>query len=138
MTQDDGGPTDDHDPLLARQIEAMAGYGVPKESIALVVGIDRAILDRTFPDELRTGAIKANARVAESLLRKATGDGPQSVAAAIFWLKTRAGRKETTIHEHGGADGMPLVIVRQIVDPRNDDAAPLIEARPMDAVSDDD
>jgi hypothetical protein len=33
---------------------------------------------------------------------------------------------------------MPLVIVRQIVDPRHDDDAPLIDARPMDAVSDDD
>jgi hypothetical protein len=138
MTQDDSGPTEDHDPLLARQVEAMAGYGVPKESIALVIGVDRAILDRTYPDELRTGAAKANARVAESLFRKATGDGPQSVAAAIFWLKTRAGWKETTVHEHGGAEGMPLVIVRQIVDPRHDHDTPLIEARPVDTVSDDD
>jgi hypothetical protein len=91
MTQDASGPIEDQDPLLARQIEAMAGYGVPAESIALIIGVDRAILDRTYPDELRTGAAKANARVAESLFRKATGDGPQSVAAAIFWLKTRAG-----------------------------------------------
>ena len=76
--------------------------------------------------------------MAENLFRKATGDGPQAVAAAIFWLKTRAGWKETTVHEHGGAEGMPLVIVREIVDPRNDDAPPLIEARPVDAASDDD
>jgi hypothetical protein len=41
--------------------------------------------------ELESGAIKANARVAESLFRKATsGDGRESVTAAIFWLKTRA------------------------------------------------
>jgi hypothetical protein len=138
MTQDASGPIEDQDPLLARQIEAMAGYGVPAESIALIIGVDRAILDRTYPDELRTGAAKANARVAESLFRKATGDGPQSVAAAIFWLKTRAGWKETTVHEHGGAEGMPLVIIRQIVDPRHDDDTPLIEARPVDAVSEDD
>jgi hypothetical protein len=32
------------------------------------------------------GGAKANTKVAESLFRKATGDGPQSVAAAIFWL----------------------------------------------------
>ena len=36
MTQDDSGPTHHPDPLLARQVEAMAGYGVPAESIALV------------------------------------------------------------------------------------------------------
>lgn len=40
----------------------MAGYGVPEESIALVVGIDRAMLDRTYREELRTGAVKASAR----------------------------------------------------------------------------
>jgi hypothetical protein len=33
---------------------------------------------------------------------------------------------------------MPLVIIRQIVDPRHDDDTPLIEARPVDAVSEDD
>ena len=31
--------------------------------------------------------------------KKALGDGAQSVAAAIFWLKTRAGWKETSVHE---------------------------------------
>ena len=34
--------------------------------------------------------------------KKATGDGPQSVTAAIFWLKTRAGWKETFIQETAG------------------------------------
>jgi hypothetical protein len=33
--------------------------------------------------------------VAESLYRKATGEGRESVTAAIFWLKTRAHWKET-------------------------------------------
>ena len=126
---------------ISTTFETRPGYGVPKGSIALVLGIDCAILDDTYGDELRTGAAKANTRVAESLFRTAIGDGPQSVAAAIFWLKTRAGWKETTVHEHGGAEGMPLVIVRQIVDPRDEQAATsalLIEARPVDAVSDDD
>ena len=31
---------------------------------------------------------------AESLFRKATGGGSQSVIAAIFWLKTRGGWRE--------------------------------------------
>jgi hypothetical protein len=33
--------------------------------------------------------------VAESLFRKATTDGAQSVTAAIFWLKTRGGWRES-------------------------------------------
>jgi hypothetical protein len=40
--------------------------------------------------------------VAESLYRKALGDGAQADTAAIFWLKTRAGWKETSIQELNG------------------------------------
>jgi len=73
----------------------MAGYGVPELSIARVVGIDAKTLRKHYRDELDTGQIKATAKVAESLFRKATGDGSQSVTAAIFWLKTRGGWRET-------------------------------------------
>ena len=83
------------DPFHRRQVEAMAGYGVPELSIARVVGIDAKTLRKHYRDELDTGQIKATAKVAESLFRKATGDGSQSVTAAIFWLKTRGGWRET-------------------------------------------
>ncbi|RWM85303.1 MAG: hypothetical protein EOR84_32210 [Mesorhizobium sp.] len=52
--------------------------------------------------ELESGAIKANERVAEGLYRKATGEGREAVTAAIFWLKTRARCKETSLHEVEG------------------------------------
>lgn len=48
-----------------------------------------------YRHELDNGQIKATAKVAESLFRKATGEGPQSVTAAIFWLKTKGGWRET-------------------------------------------
>lgn len=83
------------DPFHRRQVEAMAGYGVPEESIARVVGIDPKTLRKHYREELDTGQIKATAKVAESLFRKATGEGSQSVTAAIFWLKTRGGWRET-------------------------------------------
>ena len=73
----------------------MAGYGVPELSIARVVGIDPKTLRKHYREELDTGQIKATAKVAESLFRKATSDGSQSVTAAIFWLKTRGGWRET-------------------------------------------
>ena len=82
-----------------RQVEAMAGFGVPEADIAGVIGIDPKTLRRHYRDELKQGHVKANARVAESLYRKATSDGAQSVTAAIFWLKTRAGWKETIVQE---------------------------------------
>ncbi len=73
----------------------MAGYGVPEDAIARVLAIDPKTLRKHYRDELDTGQIKATAKVAESLFRKATTDGNQSVTAAIFWLKTRGGWRET-------------------------------------------
>jgi len=46
--------------------------------------------------------VKANAKVAENLFRKATGDGREAVIAAIFWMKTRAQWKETSVTELAG------------------------------------
>lgn len=83
------------DPFHRRQVEAMAGFGVAEQNIARVVGIDAKTLRKHYREELDTGQIKATAKVAESLFRKATTDGPQSVTAAIFWLKTRGGWRET-------------------------------------------
>jgi hypothetical protein len=60
-----------------------------------VVGIDAKTLRKHYREELDTGQIKATAKVAESLFRKATTDGSQSVTAAIFWLKTRGGWRES-------------------------------------------
>jgi hypothetical protein len=37
----------------------------------------------------------AGHKVAEFLFRKATTEGPQCVTAAIFWMKTRSGWRET-------------------------------------------
>ena len=82
------------DPAGRRQVEAMAAYGVPEGDVARVLGIDAKTLRKHYREELDTGQIKAAAKVAESLFRKATTDGPQSVTAAIFWLKTRAHWKE--------------------------------------------
>ncbi len=80
----------------------MAGYGVPQSDIALVLDIDEKTLRKYYKDELDKGAIKANAAVAQSLYKKATGDGTSAVTAAIFWAKTRMGWKETVVNEHQG------------------------------------
>jgi hypothetical protein len=84
------------------QVEAMAGYGLSAEEIARVLEVDLQMLTSAFANELESGQIKANARVAESLYRKATGEGREAVTAAIFWLKTRARWKETSVHELTG------------------------------------
>ena len=93
-----------------RQVEAMAGYGIPEADIGCVLEIDPKTLRRHYRKELDKGHIKASAKVAENLYRKATTDGSQSVTAAIFWLKTRAGWRETSQHEITGRDGGPVEI----------------------------
>ena len=92
----------------------MAGFGVPERDIAEVIEIDPKTLRKHYDRELRRGHIKANSRVAESLYRKATGEGPQSVTAAIFWLKTRAQWKETTVAEviHQPSDSIAMLLQR--------------------------
>lgn len=88
-------PAHKPEPVTRRQVEAMAGYGVPESDIARVVGVDPKTLRKHYREELDTGHVKANAKVAENLFRKATGEGREAVIAAILWLKTRAGWKET-------------------------------------------
>ena len=77
-----------------KQVRALAAYGVPQDEIGKVIGVSKPTLEKHYREELDRAALEANARVAESLFRKATGDGSQAVTAAIFWLKTRANWKE--------------------------------------------
>jgi hypothetical protein len=83
------------DTTSRRQVEAMAGYGIREADIACVLDIDPKTLRRHYRKELDKGHIKATTMVAENLYRKATGEGREAVTAAIFWLKTRAGWRET-------------------------------------------
>jgi len=92
-----------HERPLAAKVEALSGFGIPPADIAIALGVEIDELTSEYQAELQGGAIKANARVAESLFRKATGEGRESVIAAIFWLKTRARWKETHAQEHVGS-----------------------------------
>jgi hypothetical protein len=99
-----------HEKPLAVKVEALAGYGLAVADIACVLAIDEDELKATYAHELESSALKANARVAESLYRKAIGEGRESVTAAIFWLKTRARWKEVSVHEHEAKAPMNVVI----------------------------
>ena len=92
----------EHDRPLSSKVEALAGFGLTAADIACVLAADEEELKGIYSHELASGGIKANARVAESLYRKATGEGREAVTAAIFWLKTRARWKETCVHEVAG------------------------------------
>jgi hypothetical protein len=103
------------DETSRRQVEAMAGYGIPEADIARVIGIDAKTLRKHYREELDIAHVKANSAVAQSLFKKATGDGPQSVTAAIFWCKTRMGWKETVLNEHAGLPGRPVTQISRVI-----------------------
>lgn len=97
-------PTD----ATRKQVETLAGFGITEDDIAMSLEISKPTLIKHYRRELDMGHIKANSAVAQSLYKKATGEGASAVTAAIFWLKTRAGWKETVVNEHSGPDGGPI------------------------------
>lgn len=99
-------PTD----AARRQVEAMAAYGIPEWDVARVLGVDPKTLRKHYGEELATGHVKANARVAETLFKKAISPDltAPSVNAAMFWLKTRAGWKEQRAHDEPGKKDIQL------------------------------
>jgi hypothetical protein len=55
---------------------------------------------------LDIGAAKATAAVAQTLFKMASSG--QCPAATIFWMKTRAGWRETNVVMHSGPEGGPI------------------------------
>jgi hypothetical protein len=73
-------------------IREMASVGISQEQIAAVVDISVDTLKKYYPYELATARTKANNMIAGALFRKAVSG---NVTAQIFWLKTRAGWRES-------------------------------------------
>jgi hypothetical protein len=89
------------------QVQAMHTFGIPEDTIALVLGVGAKALRRHCRVELDTGLALANAKVADFLFTGIVGmpgkapfvDERNRILAAFFWLKTRAGWKETSTLE---------------------------------------
>lgn len=77
-----------------KQVEAMSGYGLPIEQIAVLVrdGIHIDTLRAHFSQELIAGKAKANSAVGRTLFQRATTGG--DTTAAIWWSKTQMRWKE--------------------------------------------
>lgn len=96
-------PTDES----RRMVKALAAVGIRHEDIAAKIEISADTLVKHYKRELDDGRVDANAAVAKSLYEQAKAG---NTTAMIFWLKTRAGWKETERHEVTGADGGDLVV----------------------------
>ena len=92
-----------------KQVEALSGYGLPIEQIAVLVrdGIDTDTLRKHFSTELISGKAKANGQVGKTLFQKVmAGD----TTAAIWWSKTQMRWAETQKIEHSGVNGAPIAV----------------------------
>jgi DNA-binding XRE family transcriptional regulator len=81
-------------PEQRKLVEELSAVGLKQADVARLVGVSITTLVAYYRDELDTGGLKANAAVAKSLFRMATAANKPNVAAAIFWLKVRAGWRE--------------------------------------------
>jgi len=87
-----------------KQVEALAGYGVPFEQIAVLIhdGISLDTLRTYFASELIRGKAKANAQIGKGIYQKAIGG---DTTAMIWWSKTQMRWSEVQKHEHTSPDG---------------------------------
>lgn len=103
-------PQPPHEPSDSNRSKArlLSGFGIPQEQIAAELGISLPTLHKYYRDDLDAGMRQANARVVANLFKKATGDTPQAVTAAIYWTKTRMGWRDVSQVELTGKDGGPI------------------------------
>lgn len=88
MSRKPHSPTDEQ----RKTVETMAGYGMPHEDIALFLDVSGNTLTKYYGRELKMGRVKANSKVTQGLFQQAMAG---NTTASIFWLKTRAGWRET-------------------------------------------
>ena len=112
-------PRFDPTPEQKKTVEAMSAYGISEEEVARTIGehgIDPKTLRKHFRHALDIGATKANSAVAQTAYQMATSG--KCPAATMFWLKCRAGWKETNVLQHSGPNGGPIQISNDELDKR--------------------
>lgn len=86
-------------------VKSLSAVGIRYVDIATKLDITDDTLRKHYKKELEDGRIDANASIGNTLFQQAKNG---NTSAAIFWLKTRAGWKETSVTELTGADGEEL------------------------------
>lgn len=88
-----------HEPneITREVVRTHAAVGTPQETVAYMLGITVPTLTKYYRDELAHGLAIANGMVGSVLWAKAMAGDPASV---FFWMKTRAGYRESQNHRH--------------------------------------
>lgn len=95
-----------------RLVKSLSAYGVPQEQIARRIGIRSAkTLREHFREELDGGALEANTNVVQTLYKMAVSG--QHPMATLFWLKCRAGWKDSRVWEPAPVLPPPFVVAKE-------------------------
>ena len=84
-------------------VRSLSAVGIRYVDIASKLEISDDTLVKHYKKDLEDGRTDANASIGQTLFQQAKNG---NTAAAIFWLKTRAGWKETNAVEHSGEVGV--------------------------------
>lgn len=84
-------------------VRSLSAVGIRYVDIASKLEISDDTLVKHYKKDLEDGRTDANASIGQTLFQQAKNG---NTAAAIFWLKTRAGWKETNAIEHSGEVGV--------------------------------
>lgn len=94
-----------------KQVESLAANGLTDEQIASALGISRTTLsnrkreNEQFVQAIKRGKAKGIALVTNKLMESIKGG---NMTGMIFFLKTQAGWRETSVQEITGKDGATL------------------------------
>ncbi len=98
------------------QVFALSSFGVTQDDIGRFLGMSDDTLRKHYTAELSRAAIDRNAEVAAFLFRSASGSTiPEGASysdclkAAMFWMKTRAGWRETAQVVGPGPNGEHVI-----------------------------
>jgi len=83
-------------------VRSLSAVGIRHVDIATKLDITDDTLRKHYKKELEEGRIDANASIGQGLFAQAKNG---NVTAMIFWLKTRAGWKETNVTEIAAGEG---------------------------------
>lgn len=109
---------------LRNAVEALACVGATHDRIAKYIGIDKVTMYKYYRKELDLGKDSMHAKAMGTLSTAIDEGGKTGVTAAMFWLKTQAGFRETNRKEISGPDGGPVesksAVTITFVDPKPD------------------
>jgi hypothetical protein len=128
-----GRPPHQPDSGSRRLVEHHAAIGTPHQSIAKLLQLSINTMKRHYAEELELGLARANAVVGGTLFNQAKAG---NVVAAIFWMKTRAGWRETAKVEHAGVHGEPIELRPALADLTSEERnalRPILERRLLEA-----